>query len=455
MGFSPRVHQCLKEGETMTSHIKPRRMLVAGLTLVAAMATTTAARAADDVLTWNVHTLNALALSGQGNLISTRSAAMVHAAIHDALNAIDCRYDLYAFKGDAPRHASPEAAIAAAAHDVLIGVIPAFGTPAQRMAAIAVADAAYAEALASIPDGPAKTEGIITGQRAAAFVLALRSGDGATAANIPYTPLTGPGFWQPTPNPVPPDPLAGGPGLAPALLPGWGNVTPFVLETADQFRPGGPPPLDSKRYAADYNEVKSIGEKLSVTRTPEQSTIARFWYEGSLFGWNRIARVVAAPRGLDLWKQARLFALVNLAMADGFIAGFDTRFFYNFWRPVTAIRAGDTDGNDLTVGDPHWETFLNTPAIPDYPSTHSVLGGAAAVVLARFFGTDRIAFTMTSGAPFPGLTRSYTSFSQAAQENADSRVYAGIHFRTACRHGVRLGRKIGKFAFRQTLRPIE
>jgi PAP2 superfamily len=200
--------------------------------------------------------------------------------------------------------------------------------------------------------------------------------------------------------------------------------------------------------------TQPIHDALNATRTSEQSEIARFWYEGSPNGWNRIARVVSGQQRLDPWQNARLFGLLNFAMADGFIAGFDTKYFYNVWRPVTAIRAGDTGGNSATVADPAWAAFLVTPAAPDYTSTHSVLGAAAAEVLARFFGTDAISFTTTSGAPFPGITRSFTSFSQAAQENADSRIYAGIHFRTACRDGVRQGKQVGRYAFRHALQPV-
>jgi hypothetical protein len=380
---------------------------------------------------------------------------MVHAAIHDAVNAIQPRYERYVFEGSSEPGASADAAIAAAAHGVLIGVIPFFGTPAQQIAGLAAAEAEYAASLALIPDGPTKADGIAIGQAAAAAIVAERAFDGATTANTPYTPIPGPGYWRPTPNPVPPDPLAGGPGLLPAALPGWGEVTPFSLNTNEQFRPDGRPDLGSDEYAVDYNEVKAIGSKTSASRTAEQSLIARFWYEGSSAGWNRIARVVVAPRGLDHWEQARLFALVNMVIADGFIAGWNVRYFYNFWRPVTAIREGDTDGNPDTVADPLRETFLNAPAIPDYPSTHSVLGAAAAQVLADFFGTGNIAFTTTSGAPFPGITRTYGSFLQAALENADSRVYAGIHFRSACRDGVKLGLKIGKFATRHVLKPLK
>jgi hypothetical protein len=421
-----------------------------------------AADVPDEVTHWNTTSLSALATGGHNPVVLTWSMAMVQIAIHDALNAIERRYTPYAFVGRAAPGASPQAAVAAAAHAVMVGALsgditatggppPGFGTPAQNAAGIAAADAAYTAALAALPDGPAKTDGVAIGRAAAAAILARRRFDGATAI-VSYSLGTAPGQWQPTPNPEPPDPAAGGPGLGPALLPGWGHVTPFALTTAAQFRPAGPPALASAEYTQDYNEVKNLGEKASAARSAEQSSIARFWYESSVVGWNRIARLVAAPASLNPWENARLLALVNLAMADGFIAGFECRYYYNFWRPVTAIRAGDTDGNESTAADPNWQSFLNTPPLPDYPSTHSVLGGAAAEVLARFFRNDQIAFTMTSGAPFPELTRSFTSFSQAAQENADSRIYAGIHFRSACRDGVRLGTSIGAFTFEQHLK---
>jgi hypothetical protein len=428
--------------------------LVTGLLLVTTPVTSRADEAGD-VIGWNEHLLGVLAVSGQNNIIQTRSLAMAHAAIHDALNAIEQRYQPYAVSWRAAPWASPEAAIAAAAHRVIVGVIPGFGNPAQQAAAIAAANDAYAAAIATLPDGPARAEGIGVGEAAATAILLIRASDGALLANAPYVPLAGPGFWQPTPNPNPPDPSSDGPGLAPPILPRWGDVTPFTLRSGDQFRPDGPPALASRKYARDYAEVQSVGERLSATRTTGQSEIARFWYEGSQVGWNRIARIVAEPRLLDLREQARLFALVNFALADGFIAGWNARYVYNFWRPVTAIRAGDADGNDRTAGDPLWETFLDTPAIPDYPSTHSVLGGAAAEVLGRFFQDDAIPFTTTSGPPFAGITRSYASFTEAAHENADSRVYAGIHFRTAARDGVRLGQKIGAFGVKRYIEPLD
>lgn len=413
--------------------------------------------AANEVAEWNSTAFSVLIAGGHNTVTLTRGLTMVSVAMHDALNAINRRYEAYAFEGTAEPNAAPETAVATAARDVLVLAVPAFGTASQQAAAIAMAEAAYSAALAKVPEGPAKTRGVAVGRAAAAAIITLRKDDGAIK-DAPYTPGSAPGQWRPHPNPTPADPPIPSPALAfgygASLLPGWGSMTPFTLLSGSQFRPGGPPPLTSEAYTRDFNEVKDIGGRTSTTRTPEQSQVARYWYEGSPQGWNRIARGVASANNLDRWELARLLALANMAMADGFIAGWNTRYHYNFWRPVTAIRLADTDGNPATAADPSWETFLNTPPVSDYPSTHSVLGGAAAAVLAEVFGTDRITFTMMSGAPFAGISRSFTSFSQAAQENADSRVYAGIHFRTACRDGVALGQKIGQRVARMYLLPV-
>jgi hypothetical protein len=419
-----------------------------------------ASAATDPVSYWNTVAIQAAITAGQSGIPGSRTLAITQLAIHDALNAIDHRYEQYAFKGTAPLGASPEAAIAAAAHDAIIftttvGALPfpGFGTPATQAAAVAYVDTQYVSFLASIHDGLAKNDGIAAGQAAANAIRLLRLNDRATDL-VAYTPGTRPGDWQPTPNPAPFDPPAAAEYVA-ASLPGWGLVTPFVLRRSTHFEPSGPPRLSGPKYARDYNEVKEIGAKNSTTRTAEQTTIARFWYEGSPYGWSRIARVVAESHGLDSWETARLLALANAAMADGFIAGFETKYDFNFWRPVTAIRAGDTDGNDRTVADPAWISLLNTPSIPDYTSTHSVLGSAAAEVLRRFFHTDKVPFTTTSGAPFAGLTRSFTSLSQAATENGESRIYAGIHFRAAVEDGIKQGNQIGGFVFTHALRPID
>lgn len=435
--------------------MKRLNYLLLAAAVVVVIGGTTAA--ADEVLDWNVTTLEVAAAGGQTIAVPlSRTLAMVHLAIHDALDSIDRRYEPYVHHGRAEPGAEPPAAIAAAARDVLASVIPSYGTPAQRTKATEILDKAYASALTRLPEGPTKNHGIAAGQAAAATLLGLRKNDGAFAPSR-YTPGSAPGQWRPHPNPVPANPPLADPVMAagnlPAILPQWAHVTPFTMLTPSHFRLPPPPALTGETYARDYNEVKRVGGKNSTVRTPEQSEIVRYWYEGSPQGWNRIARVIAGQRGLDRWEHARLFALVNAAMADGFIAGADTRYFYDFWRPVTAIRAGNTDGNDATEPDPTWETYVNTPPLPDYPSTHSVLGAAAAAVMARFFGADQIAFTMTSGAPFAGITRSFTSLSQAAQENANSRVWAGIHFRSACQGGLALGENIGRHAFAHHLQP--
>ena len=403
---------------------------------------------ADEVTSWNEITMTAIGANGQNNIVSTRTLAMVQAAVHDALNAIDRRYDAYYFEGPADPAASPDAAVAAAAHTVLVGVVSSYGTAAQKGAALALVDQAYATSLARVTDAAARNKGVAVGRAAGAAIVTLRKDDGATR-DAPYTPGVGPGKWRPHPNPVPANPPIANPdlarGYAPSAVPNWGNVTPFTLLSAAQYWLPGPPALTSSTYARDYDEVKNVGGKVSTARTPEQTEIARFWFEGPGL-WNSIARSVADARKLDARDSARLLALMNLAMADAYIAGFKIRYVYDLWRPVTAIREGDNDGNDATVGDPTWDSHQNTPAVSDYPSTQSTFSAAAAVVLAKLLGTDQQSFTITSGKPFEGIRRSFTSFSQAARESADSRIYAGIHFRSACEDGLALGQKVGSRA---------
>jgi hypothetical protein len=338
-----------------------------------------------------------------------------------------------------------------------VGVVASFGTSAQKVAAHAMVEEAYMESLKRASDAGARAKGVAVGRAAGAAMLGLRRDDGATR-DAPYTPGTGPGKWRPHPNPDPPNPPITNPdqvrGYEPSGAPGWGNVTPFTLLSASQFWLPGPPALTSEAYARDYNEVKNLGGQVSEARTAEQTEIARFWFQGAP-AWHRIARVVAQERGLDAWDSARALALMSLAMADGYIAGFKIRYVYDLWRPVTAIREGDTDGNDATVGDPTWNSQQNTPSVSDYPSTMSLNSGSAAAALAGALGTDQVPFKVTSGPPFPDITRSFTSFSQAAREAADSRVYAGIHFRTACEDGLVLGRKVGERVVALYLQPVK
>lgn len=395
---------------------------------------TAVAAVADEVTQWNLVASNAVLAAGKPPLLQSRVYAMMHLAIHDALNTVEPQYDRYAATLDFDASASPEAAVAAAAREVLAHELPT---------QIAAIDAQYIVSLSAIPDGDAKSRGLTIGQTIAAQMLASRVADGSSVV-VPYTPLAGPGFWQRTP-----------PAFAAPTSPGWGRVTPFGLRSGSQFRlEDGPPSLTSDTYTNDYNEVKRIGRAGSTERTAEQSEIARFHYESSAVEWNRISRNLAVDRGLDLWSSARLFALLNMGIADAFIAGFDSKYTYNFWRPVTAIRAGSTDGNLDTEEDAGWNAFLVTPAHPDYPSTHSVASGAVSEILARFFGTDAIAFSATSGS-LPGVVRSFPSFSAAAEEIGDSRVYAGIHFRTACRDGLRQGSQVGHFVAVHYLKAVK
>ncbi|HKZ65976.1 MAG TPA: vanadium-dependent haloperoxidase, partial [Chitinophagaceae bacterium] len=235
----------------------------------------------------------------------------------------------------------------------------------------------------------------------------------------------------------------------------WENVRLFALQTKNQFRPASHPALNSAEYVTAYNEVKEKGKINNSTRTADQSAFAKFWYEFSEAGWNRVARTAASDKKLNLWDAARLFALVDMALADSYIAGWDAKFHYNFWRPYTAIRNAAADENTLTSPDEQWEPAEPTPPVQDYPSTHSALGNAAATVLARILG-DNTAFTMTSFTAIPaGNTRSFASFSQAANENAASRVMAGIHFRFSCDAGQELGDKIGNWIIENHLNPIK
>ena len=402
-------------------------------------------------------------------LHESRIYAMMHVAIHDALNAIDRRSRPYAFDRRAAPGASPEAAVAAAARDVLVPLIAQLPLELVTQdcidAGVASVEAAYTAALAAIPgraerrrsrDDQAKAQGIAVGQAAAAAILHLRAHDGAVGPflNFACPQDTNPGEYQCTP---------GTPFIAFQV---WENVIPFVLKHSSQFRPGPPYAVDRKKYTADFNEVKSLGGDDVTTpsaRTADQTEIALFWYESSPLKWNRIARTVSADKGLYLWENARLFGLLNLALADGYIAMVATKNHYNYWRPVTAIQTGDTDGNPDTTGDPTWTPLRPTPANQDYASGHSIEGGAAAEVLKQFFGTDRISFedcgvTLPAGStcsdPSPVL-RSYTSFSQAAAENAYSRILIGFHFRKSVEEGTDYGRQIGKRAANLYLRPVD
>jgi hypothetical protein len=390
----------------------------------------------DVILEWNEHTIAAIVASdGYADpLVASRVLALVHLAMHDAVNASAHRvYRSYAFH-ERERGAHPIAAAASAAHRVLTGL---YETQAADLSA------KLADSLATLPHGRSRKRGVALGERAGTALLEARQDDGSSVS-LPYTPGIEPGDYQFTT----PDVIA---------RPGWEKVKPFGLPSAGRFRPKPQPALTSSEYAAAFNEVQSKGAVDSTTRTGEETTYARFWYEFSERGWNRVTNVVARQEGLGLYATARLFALVNIALADSYIAGWDAKFHYDFWRPVTAIRAAESDGNPQTANVAEWTSFLPTPPVQDYPSTHSVLGAAAAQMLELAFGRrgDSIGFSMTSTtAAEPDVERSFDSFAQAARENAESRVMAGIHFRFSCDAGVEQGKRIGEYVFANHLQSI-
>jgi hypothetical protein len=391
-------------------------------TLALAVGTANSLAAADPVTFWNTVVEKALAPTQGANPVGqSRIYAILHASIHDALNAIDARYASYTPGLARDPGASAAAAVAATSRSVLTTLIPD---------QVGLIGAAYANELAAIADGPAKIRGIALGEAAAQSILRRRLEDGADRSSDPvFVPRTGPGEYQFT------EPFTL------AAFPGWDSVTPFAI-VLREHELDGPLALSNARYASDFQFVKEIGRVDSWTRTAEQSEIAQFWYEDCPLAWNRITNTVVRRRDLDPWQAVRAFALVNFAMADAYIAGFAAKYEFRFSRPVTAIRNAASDSNESMEPDTAWQPFQVTPPVPDYPSTHALVGAAAAEILIDLFG-DRIRYETTS-LTLPGVSRSFHGFSNAAQENGDSRIFAGIHSPHAVRDGQRQGRSIGK-----------
>jgi hypothetical protein len=357
----------------------------------------------------------------------TRSFAIMHAAIYDAVNAIDRKHRPYLVRlSNLPRDASQEAAAAAAGHEVLAALYPAFKT---------TLDAQLQQSLAQIPDGNGKAEGVLIGQDVADRILAARSNDGSNAPPIPYVFGTAPGDYQSTPPNFAPQPQ----------FTNWSHVTPFALERANQFRPGPPPALTSDAYSDAFNEIKSLGIVNSTTATADEALIGRFWNGAIQNYWNEITQTLSQARGLSTAQNARLFALLNLSFADDVIAFYDAKYTYNFWRPVTAIRAADPAINPETIADPNWLPEVGkTAPDPSYPGAHAVISASAAEVLISFFERDHAEFNVTSEV-LPGVQRSFTSISAAAEEATLSRIFGGQHFRTDLTTGQRLGREVADF----------
>jgi hypothetical protein len=409
------------------------RLLVAGLT--AALATTVAvapvaptANASGPhpsqtdtyVSAWDAVGAQALAaekLSPPDGIVIFGYAGI---AVYDAVMAVRRKYEPFAIRTSAPRGTSPEAAVVAAAHRIYEHYLPA--------QEVTILDPAYDASLGTIPDGRAKTRGVAVGLRVANALIAQRADDGFRAV-VDYTPPNpaGPGNWVPT-APTPP------------IGTRVGAMEPFALKSADQFRPDGPPPLRSRRWARDYNEVKKIGSRTSTTRRGWQTTAASFWGEPPVYQAHLALRGVITQHNLDVVQAARMMAMVSVTYADAAIACFEAKYAYEFWRPITAIPAGDKDGNDATVADPAWMPLLpGTPNHPEYPSAHSCITPAGAQALAEFLGTRRIDLTMPS---LTGLDdRHYDTVTELAWEVGNARIWGGIHFRTAVEDGIRIARQ--------------
>lgn len=399
--------------------------VMAAATLAPAMAQAT--KPLGQVVQWNRSLLAIVRTPGAqpATVHPTRSFAIMHAAIYDAVNAIDGAHEPYLVRLSASHFASQEAAAAAAAHEVLVKLYPSFQP---------TLDAQLQQALAQLPNG-GKADGINAGNTVADRILALRSNDGSNAPPIPYVFGNAPGDYQSTPPNFPKQ----------SQFTHWSRVAPFALERANQFRPGGPPPLTSDRYSDAFDQVKSLGIAGGTTATADEALTGRFWNGAIQNYWNEITQTAAVAQSLTTAETARLFALLNLSLADGVIAFYDAKYTYNFWRPVTAIRAAATDGNPDTEANLNWLPEVgNTTPDPSYPGAHAVISAAGAEVLISFFHKDNFEFAVTSEV-LPGVDRSFTSLSAAAEEATLSRIFAGVHFSFDLTTGQRLGSEVADF----------
>jgi hypothetical protein len=435
------------------------RFTVAVVALVVALGGLSASARAEPtgntVTEWNAIAASAtIATAGQPPHVAPLSLGMVHGAMYDAVNAIDGGHQPYLIAPAAQPSDSKEAAAATAAYRVLVGLFPT-QQPTLKLR--------YDASLADVPEGQAKVGGIAVGEEAATKMLAERADDG----RFPVTPFpvvegTDPGEWRKTPPNFGGDPA-----------PWVGNVRPFLVPDVEMLRSEGPDALKSAAYAEDYNEVKKIGSLTSTRRTADQTAASIFWQDSGPAIWNRVFRQLAASEELDIVESARMFAMTNLASADGVIGCWNDKYYWNFWRPITAIREGADDGNPATEADSGWKPLFNptdgngnpipvsgpplvTPGFPDHPSGHGCLSGAIVQTLKAFFGTDKIAFTAESNkcSPAPCPPRSFDRFSDAIKEVIDARVWSGIHFRNADVQGAVLGKKVVRWLDKHYFQPV-
>jgi len=399
-----------------------------GLLVVTASSIGISAASADVVTDWNVRAADIAVAAKLPTPPTVRAMAIVQAAVYEAVNAGTKRYPSGLIVLEAAPGASVEAAVAAANRATLSRLLPA------QQATI---DSAYQAALSGIIESPAKTEGIGLGEKAAAAVLALRMDDGAATPES-YRPHTAAGLYVPTVVPVASQ---------------WPKRKPWVMTSASQFRPGPPPSLTSKLWARDYAEVKALGGKTSTQRTAEQTEIARFWEATAPTIYYPVARSVATLPGREVTQNARLLAAVAQAMDDAVIAVFDAKYHYNFWRPITAIRNGDRDGNDATERDASWTPFIDTPMHPEYPCAHCIVSAALGAVLQAEIGTGDTPTLGTTSPTAPGMVRRWTKVSDFTQEVANARICDGVHYRNSTEVGSAMGKRIGELVAAKYLRP--
>lgn len=426
------------------------RVCVTAVALLFAAATPSIARA-DAVTDWNEIASTAIvSTAGQPPHAAILSFGMVQGAVYDAVNAIDRRHEPYLIEPVAAWTDSKQAAAATAAYKVLVGLFPAqLGTLEPR----------YESYIASLPDTPvgSKAAGVAVGETAAAAMLAARADDGRGG---PFTFVFGsdPGDWRPAP------PQGGIVALDPT--PWVGNVRPFIVPDVEMLRTDPPNAVSTAAYAEDFNEVKELGALTSARRTADQTKAAIFWQDHGPAIWNRVVDSLASTPGATIADNARLFAVTNLAAADAAIGCWNNKYYWNFWRPITAIRQGDNDGNPATQGDPDWTPLFDpsvpvsgaklvTPGFPDHPAGHGCVTGAFVHTLQDFFGTDKVAFVAISNKclPAPCTPRAFDRFSEALKEVIDARVWGGIHFRTADVSGAVLGKRVAEYMHKHYFQP--
>ena len=383
------------------------------------------------VLDWNATAVATVLASGANQVEAAIYIGLTQAAVYDAVVAIEKGFQAYLIVPGVPPDSSAEAAAVAAAYGVLVSFFPA-----QKPAL----DVAYAASLAGIPHGTALDRGVLVGQQVATGLLAARTDDGRGAPGT-FTPAAAPGVWRPTP-----------PAMLPALSPWIATMKPLLLQTASQFRPGPPPALTSIQYARDFNETRLYGAKTGSLRTAEQTEVARFWTENVPQQLNRTLRNLVVRLGLDLPHAARALAMGTTTMADALIACWDAKYTYGYWRPATAIPAGDTDGNDRTVADPTWEPLLPTPNHPEYTSAHNCATAAIGATAAELVGSNRIELDVTS--TVTGTTRHYTHVNDLERDIVNARVWVGYHWRTSDQVGYQLGEQVTRWALSRRFRPI-